>query len=245
MILSRSNSLVMSAACHVSTLRRARSPFGFSKSTVRDDNLREMRHSDESCHRSPTGGSVVIEEVIELQPLVSESHRGSDASASSTLASTHAHLRGLTEDSPSIAAGTSADDFRGDRDAEAGDTIVCTAQLNRDDGSATAESQQLLTVTIDNERRRSTISSLDADDTADRLKAARELEDGSVSEEDDAQFRVRLSRSRIRWGVVSMPDEFYTQFGDPGDGVKFEHLTFGIEEQDVAAPVNDPHSVYA
>lgn len=80
--------------------------------------------------------------------------------------------------------------------------------------------------------------SLGAGDAEDRLQATRSLEDGSVSEQDDMQFRVRISRSRIRWGVVRMPEEFYREFEELEGGAELEHLSFRIEQHCVVAPEN-------
>lgn len=44
----------------------------------------------------------------------------------------------------------------------------------------------------------------------------------------------KLARSKLRWGVIQMPPEWYAEFEDEG-GV--EHLGFGVEEDNVQAPV--------
>ncbi|KAI0848380.1 hypothetical protein F5Y00DRAFT_270122 [Daldinia vernicosa] len=43
-----------------------------------------------------------------------------------------------------------------------------------------------------------------------------------------------LARSRIRWGVVQMPPEWYAEYEHEG---AVEHLSFGVEEDDVQPPV--------
>ncbi|KAI0376668.1 hypothetical protein F5Y04DRAFT_273630 [Hypomontagnella monticulosa] len=42
----------------------------------------------------------------------------------------------------------------------------------------------------------------------------------------------QLARSKIRWGVIQMPPEWYAEFG----GANIEHLSFGVQEDDVRAP---------
>lgn len=50
------------------------------------------------------------------------------------------------------------------------------------------------------------------------------------------QFRVRISRSRIHWGVVRMPEDFYGEFKELEGGAEVEHLGFGIEQHCVVVP---------
>ncbi|KAK6082035.1 hypothetical protein SCUP234_04348 [Seiridium cupressi] len=49
----------------------------------------------------------------------------------------------------------------------------------------------------------------------------------------------QLARSRIRWGVVEMPSDFYREFENHGR--PYEHLSFGVLEDHVAAPVYMRH----
>jgi hypothetical protein len=57
----------------------------------------------------------------------------------------------------------------------------------------------------------------------------------SVGDDLDTRNRLRqLSRVKLKWGVVRMPAEFYTRFGDSNQPI--EHLAFGCEEQDVGPP---------
>ena len=49
-----------------------------------------------------------------------------------------------------------------------------------------------------------------------------------------SQALLQVSRSKVRWGVVRMPPEWYAQFGGAEPGV--EHLTFGTKAQDVKDP---------
>ncbi|KAL7622735.1 hypothetical protein AAE478_006413 [Parahypoxylon ruwenzoriense] len=51
----------------------------------------------------------------------------------------------------------------------------------------------------------------------------------------------KLARSKIRWGVVRMPPEWYTEY-ENGDG-PIEHLSFGVAEDDVRPP--EPGRFYA
>lgn len=114
------------------------------------------------------------------------------------------------------------------------------------EGEIDLESQRLIAPSdVSDNRARSRGSSLDDDEADDRMQEARRLEDSTEVEEDDTQFRIRISRSRIHWGVVPMPEEFYAQFGQQEDGIKLGHLSFGIEEQGVAPPENDPKQLYA
>lgn len=116
------------------------------------------------------------------------------------------------------------------------------------DGDADTEPQPLLTMAQANgDYAISTVSSLNADDTTDRLQAARSLENGSISEENDMELRTRLSRSSIRWGVVRMPNEFYGQLGhlEECKWVMLGHLSFGIKEQGVAPLKDEPGYMYA
>lgn len=57
------------------------------------------------------------------------------------------------------------------------------------------------------------------------------LGDADVSE---TLRKVHLSRQKIKWGVVRMPLEFQERFRGVDEEV--EHLTFGVEEQDVTPP---------
>nr|KMM71628.1 hypothetical protein CPAG_07931 [Coccidioides posadasii RMSCC 3488] len=47
---------------------------------------------------------------------------------------------------------------------------------------------------------------------------------------------IQMAQSRLRWGVVKMPESFYQQFSDMGEDVG--HLAFGIKEQNVEEPVD-------
>ncbi|KAL1878222.1 hypothetical protein Daus18300_002139 [Diaporthe australafricana] len=138
------------------------------------------------------------------------------------------------------------DDLTRNINATSGDGTLNPAWAAVTEGDPNTEPQCPITSPhADDEQGRSPASSLDADDTDDRLDSARRLEDGSNDSEDDMQFRIRVSRSRIRWGVVPMPEEFYEQFREPGKYVVVGHLSFGIEEQGVASPVDSPAHVYA
>ncbi|RYP16460.1 hypothetical protein DL765_005137 [Monosporascus sp. GIB2] len=72
--------------------------------------------------------------------------------------------------------------------------------------------------------------------TADRVSSKHSLISKTASEEDvDAGESVfaKLSRSKLRWGVVKMPPSWY-EFDDE---VQVEHLSFGVREDDVSPPV--------
>lgn len=47
---------------------------------------------------------------------------------------------------------------------------------------------------------------------------------------------VNVARSKIRWGVVRMPQDWYEQF-DHDHERPVEHLGFGVEEDNVAPPI--------
>jgi hypothetical protein len=49
----------------------------------------------------------------------------------------------------------------------------------------------------------------------------------------------QIARSRVRWGVVKMPPEFYTDYENHGR--PYEHLSFGVEEDEVDPPVYMRH----
>lgn len=56
------------------------------------------------------------------------------------------------------------------------------------------------------------------------------LEDNNVPE---MLRRMRLSRRKLKWGVVRMPFEFYERFSGADE---VEHMGFGVEEQDITPP---------
>ncbi|RWA10081.1 hypothetical protein EKO27_g5043 [Xylaria grammica] len=63
-------------------------------------------------------------------------------------------------------------------------------------------------------------------------------QDGDEDEDDDddnAQGLLRkLTQSRLRWGVISMPDEWHDEYGHDGP---VEHLGFGVREDQPKSPV--------
>ncbi|KAI0836750.1 hypothetical protein F5Y06DRAFT_288376 [Hypoxylon sp. FL0890] len=63
---------------------------------------------------------------------------------------------------------------------------------------------------------------------------------GSEDEQQDGSF-ARLARSKIRWGVVKMPPEWHAEYDTVAGPV--EHLSFGVEEDDVQPP--EPGELYA
>lgn len=138
-----------------------------------------------------------------------------------------------------ISGSVTAHDVSQNGNTSSDGSTACAGQAGAVESDADLESQRLIPSYSGNgdHSRRTTARSSDAGDAEDRLQAARSLEDGPVPEEDDVKFRIRLSRSRIRWGAVRMPEEFYTQFPGLEDGAKLGHLTFGTEEQSVAPPI--------
>ncbi|KAJ0108093.1 hypothetical protein J7T55_007212 [Diaporthe amygdali] len=312
MIISRSNSLIISAACHVSTIRNFHSPSSWSKSTTRDengydDNPGPVDNTGDWSRNTTAVISAILEESLELQPLVSESCRCSPISGCSTTQSEHIHSDVPAENIPNIEARASPENnpiikdqatqhllaphpayrssghstnLDGNSTTASEDSwyveeqplssawstreSITTNHLRQnsnaasDDSKVTAASAVVAQGDVDAESRRlstspraagdhggDTASYLEPGSTDDRLAAARRLEDGTDTEEDDMQFRTRLSKSRIRWGVVRMPDEFYAQFGDMEEGVELRHLSFATEEQGVVPPVDDHWHMYA
>lgn len=45
----------------------------------------------------------------------------------------------------------------------------------------------------------------------------------------------QIATSKIRWGVVQMPEEFYREFDNHGR--PYDHLSFGVKEDVVGAPI--------
>lgn len=306
-IISRSNSLIISAACHVSTLRQVRSSSSKPKTVSLDNHAELVGNADDWAHSAASAIYAVADEHVELQPLMPVARRTAATHSRSTtppeqiqsgapakinqIAETRfpAHnspmmdeqtpqpmLSSLSarrpnndsayQDSDTIAASISsqdaeyhssimcrpisgsvtADDVSQHSYADSDGSTACTAQAGAVESDADPESRRLITSAPadgDHSRRTTAPSSVAGDAEDGRLQAARSLEDGPVSEEDDVQFRIRLSRSRIRWGAVRMPEEFYMQFRDLEDGAKLGHLTFGTEEQRVAPP--NPGYFYA
>jgi hypothetical protein len=46
-----------------------------------------------------------------------------------------------------------------------------------------------------------------------------------------------VSQSRIRWGVVQMPPDFYSEY-HCAESAQYEHLGFGVEGEDITLPVH-------
>lgn len=272
-----------------------------------DDNAGPVDNIDDWSRSTTAVTSAIVEERIELQPLVSESCRSSSVSSCSTTQPKQPHssvpakniLRKEAEASPennplvnakatqhlfspSPVFGASSDSANLGEDSRAGtqfgwdieeqpllstgstrrsitvsrltrnsitasdDTTVNAAQPVVAQGDVNTESRCLISSPhADSDNGRDTASCVDADGTDDGSAAVSRLEDSTDTEEDDMQFRTRLSKSRIRWGVVRMPDEFYAQFEDMEEGVELGHLSFGTEEQGVVPPVDDTWHVYA
>lgn len=62
--------------------------------------------------------------------------------------------------------------------------------------------------------------------------------EATVSRDAEKELKVtllRASQSKIRWGVVAVPPSWEDQFHMPGTTV--EHLSFGLEEDDVQEPI--------
>lgn len=307
-IISRSNSLIMSAACHVSTLRHIHSPSNRRKTVSLNDNNAEVAgNADDWVHSATSAISAVMDEQIELRPLIPVDRRTAATLGGSTtpseqaqsgapakntriadtqvsahnspvideqttqpiLPSLSAHRPNSSSadrDSDTLAASMSsqdaddhsfilwrpisgsvtAEDASQHSSADSDGSTACAGQAGAAESDADPEERRLITSASadgDHSRRTTAPCSVAGDAEDSRLQAARSLEDGPVSEEDDVQFRIRLSRSRIRWGAVRMPEEFYMQFPDLEDGAKLGHLTFGTEEQRVAPP--NPGYFYA
>ncbi|RYP61866.1 hypothetical protein DL771_009985 [Monosporascus sp. 5C6A] len=72
--------------------------------------------------------------------------------------------------------------------------------------------------------------------TPDRVSSKHSLISKTAGEEDvyaDEGVFVKLSRSKLRWGVVKMPPSWYEFDGE----VQVEHLSFGVREDGVSSPV--------
>ncbi|RYP61316.1 hypothetical protein DL769_007765 [Monosporascus sp. CRB-8-3] len=70
----------------------------------------------------------------------------------------------------------------------------------------------------------------------DRVSSKQSLISKTVGKEDvdvDESIFVKLSRSKLRWGVVKMPPGWC----DFDHEVPVEHLSFGVREDDVSSPV--------
>ncbi|KAF3057951.1 hypothetical protein GL218_05318 [Daldinia childiae] len=59
-------------------------------------------------------------------------------------------------------------------------------------------------------------------------------------EQQNSQF-TKLARSKIRWGAVEMPPEWYAEYDN--EDATVGHLSFGVEEDDVTPP--EPGRMYA
>lgn len=70
MIVSRSNSMIISAACHISSLRKAHPPFKMPMSINRGDNTKPVRNVYGWSPRHVHGMSAIIYGGIGLQPLI-------------------------------------------------------------------------------------------------------------------------------------------------------------------------------
>ncbi|KAI0875522.1 hypothetical protein GGS24DRAFT_515444 [Hypoxylon argillaceum] len=69
----------------------------------------------------------------------------------------------------------------------------------------------------------------------------KEFEDEDEEDEGNVQSKFRrLAQSRLRWGVISMPAEWYDEYDHDGP---VEHLGFGVEEDEPKDPV--PGHMYA
>lgn len=47
----------------------------------------------------------------------------------------------------------------------------------------------------------------------------------------------KLAESKLKWGVVTMPAEFYEEFKEDMEVDTVEHLSFGVKEDDVRKPI--------
>ncbi|KAH8768861.1 hypothetical protein F5883DRAFT_521256 [Diaporthe sp. PMI_573] len=239
---------------------------------ILDGIAEEVGTGDDWGRRTVSAISATVEEGIDLQPLMPACRSSSAAHRYSTtpsLPACRAKSNFADPNRDSIAALNSSRDVeehpllsprpkkgsvvngyadvnRYGNAVTSEDSTIYAAHVPVTEGDANTETHRIInSAPANSEDAPITVSRLDAHDTDDRLEAARELEHGSISEENDMQFRTRLSRSRIRWGAVRMPEEFYTRFGDREVGVTLGHLTFGTEEQGVDPPEDNPMHVYA
>jgi hypothetical protein len=66
------------------------------------------------------------------------------------------------------------------------------------------------------------------------------LKDAEDDEDEEPGSFKKLAQSKLRWGVVRMPPEWYEEYGQLGP---VEHLSFGVEEDNPSDPV--PGHLYA
>lgn len=61
-----------------------------------------------------------------------------------------------------------------------------------------------------------------------------------IEESDRAKGAVlaSLAESRIKWGVVTMPHDFYKDLNDDTEAVEIKHISFGVEADDVEVPIH-------
>lgn len=255
-IISRSNSFIISAACHVSTLRQVHSPSSKPTLMTLDNNAELEGTAGYWGHNATLAISAIVDQHSELQSLT---RRANVALGCSTTLSEQARSTAPAENIPN--AETRASDENGaiidEQTTQPLLSSLPTCRANSSfmdpdqgiivasvdgrqgvvDDKADTESQRIISLSSTNgDHNRYAVRSLGAGDAEDRLQATRSLEDGSVSEEDDMQLRVRISRSRTLWGVLCMPEEFYREFEELEGGAELEHLSFGIEQHCVVAP---------
>lgn len=284
MPISRSNSLIISAACHVSICRKVHSASSmYIPMSWETESLNCLTESvgdgDDWGRRTLAAMSSAMEAGIELHPLLPRSCEQSAVSSHSTAQLQEAGLRHSadsvgnerTGDNSKVADTTGA--LEGSHHDEEqrlfssqpspGITIYENPDVSRignaalsnstytgqnvvAEGDTDMESERLVIPNhASGDYARIKGSNLDIDEADDRMQAARRLEYGSEAEEDDMQFRIRISRSRILWGVVPMPEEFYSQFEQQENGIELGHLTFGVKEQGVAPPESGLDHLYA
>ncbi|KAI0180072.1 hypothetical protein GGR52DRAFT_578517 [Hypoxylon sp. FL1284] len=70
---------------------------------------------------------------------------------------------------------------------------------------------------------------------AERLIGDRVQGDDSAGNDDERSLFKKLARSKLRWGVIQMPPEWYAEYDEHEAMV--EHLGFGVEEDNVQSPV--------
>ncbi|XXH04287.1 hypothetical protein Hte_010701 [Hypoxylon texense] len=112
-------------------------------------------------------------------------------------------------------------------------TLLPGEGLTHDANGGSIEMQRLVTTSTRKSSQLSLASS-------NRL-LLRRSEDSDSNEGDEQQTGLftKLARSKIRWGVVPMPPEWHAEY-DNEDGA-VEHLSFGVEEDDVKPPEPGRH----
>ncbi|KAI0386995.1 hypothetical protein F5Y04DRAFT_288784 [Hypomontagnella monticulosa] len=111
-----------------------------------------------------------------------------------------------------------------------------TLSADENDEDTGVEMQNFTTISLQQSRQ----SLASKRSLLDRNERVSSEEDWDETDEQSSLFK-KLARSKIRWGVVEMPPEWHAEWDNEDDVV--EHLSFGVEEDDVMPP--EPGRLYA